>query len=315
MNNEWSVGSLCEIYSNSIQEWFDGEIVQIIRGNSVRVKFGIYEKVLPINSSDLRPRKILYAFETVHIKSFNMFLSQYILSKPLTINKTINVNNENNRIQIFSTHTIEINKHGEIKICGNVDLDSKENEEVELVGKNLIHLVSLNNIIVHGILDTNSDEGVIALDAANQIIINGSLLCGKNGKIAISRRFVDNRAYNSNKIFEKIENVYKYGQIPCFPWQIIREKTTKLSLSPYSHSGKGRLTINPQALLEANDKVYYFEKRNYINEETKTNELGQKSEGKEEKKEEHEIKSKLKYLTAWVIFKMEKPAIITEFHI
>eukprot|EP01084_Bolivina_argentea_P241268 405076_1 len=61
MNNEWSVGSLCEIYSNSIQEWFDGEIVQIIRGNSVRVKFGIYEKVLPINSSDLRPRKILYA--------------------------------------------------------------------------------------------------------------------------------------------------------------------------------------------------------------------------------------------------------------
>eukprot|EP01084_Bolivina_argentea_P238116 400055_1 len=57
---KWKIGTLCEVFSNSKQEWFNGKIVhrvQNYKGKWVKVKFGpglMFEKLLPMNSADLR---------------------------------------------------------------------------------------------------------------------------------------------------------------------------------------------------------------------------------------------------------------------
>eukprot|EP01084_Bolivina_argentea_P238118 400059_1 len=58
-SERWNVGDSCEVYSNSKQEWFDAEIVDIFQHKTgawfIKVKLRhIYTKILPMESNDIR---------------------------------------------------------------------------------------------------------------------------------------------------------------------------------------------------------------------------------------------------------------------
>ncbi len=73
---EWKIGRFVEVFSNSKQEWFKGKIVDIVqnyKGKWITVKFGpsfMFEKLLPINSTDLRPCVMLYRFISLFLRLF-----------------------------------------------------------------------------------------------------------------------------------------------------------------------------------------------------------------------------------------------------
>lgn len=53
-HDEWTVGQKCEIFDQSKNEWFPGEIVEITIGKHLKVEFGDNQKIVPEDSEDVR---------------------------------------------------------------------------------------------------------------------------------------------------------------------------------------------------------------------------------------------------------------------
>eukprot|EP01084_Bolivina_argentea_P305274 527350_1 len=171
-------------------------------------------------------------------------------------------------IQLYSAGSIHIASKGEI---ANIHTDRNNTKQYQ----SLIFLVSANDIIINGTLSSNinGDNGTIALLAEKKVVINGQILCGKNGKILICCKSLQNNSMPKNELIVAVSNhkinentneakyILKYTgiDIPNLPWQISEKHQTPITLSIYKYSGyySNNECYHPNNLLDGSKHTYY----------------------------------------------------------
>eukprot|EP01084_Bolivina_argentea_P291633 501244_1 len=214
-----------------------------------------------------------------HIKLLNKY--QTLTSHVHTVDNPLNINNimngtkageyNNGMVQIYSISPIIIGENGGIYASNIHDGDN-----IELEYQSSIILVSSSDIIINGVLKSGMN-GRIALFAAGNIVINGQIFCGKKGKIFICCNSLENNKYaferdikptmtHKNIDDSKMQYLLKQNNIyvPKFPWNINYNgniKKSKLSIFKYKGYYNNDDFWSPNHLVDDEDNGYYLSEK------------------------------------------------------